>query len=214
MSKLWDEHGKVLTPLLLALAFVLILLITGTRFSMFDNSQKRKTYKEYPKNVLEEGKDYKAEVIIEAEGTIKIDLYEKDTPNAVNNFVFLTNEKYYNKMKIHSIIKNTLVQSGDPKSDGTGGPGYVFNDEILDQIKIKQYSVAYANSGANTNGSQYFLVCGDVGTDKLEEWNGKFTVFGEVYNGKEILDRICKYKTVDNTPVKELMISEVKIVIN
>jgi peptidyl-prolyl cis-trans isomerase B (cyclophilin B) len=109
-------------------------------------------------------------------GKINCDLYAKDAPATVNNFVFLAREKFYDGTKFHRVIEDFMIQGGDPLGTGTGGPGYKFADEVKNNPRKHQVgSLSMANAGPNTNGSQFFIT--HIATDWL---NGKHTVFGQV----------------------------------
>jgi cyclophilin family peptidyl-prolyl cis-trans isomerase len=131
------------------------------------NQQSPGLYREAPEMALKEGVDYKAEIKTN-KGTITIDLYEEKTPVTVNNFVFLANEGFYNGTRSHRIIKDFMIQFGDPFTKdrdfkeywGTGDPGYKFNDEPFEG-EYSRGTVAMANSGPNTNGSQFFIMHND-----------------------------------------------------
>lgn len=133
-------------------------------------------------------------------GDISIKFYDKDAPNTVANFEKLAKEKFYDGLTFHRVIKGFMIQGGDPKGDGTGGPGYQFNDEISDH-KIAAGTVAMANSGPNTNGSQFFIVSDEAQT----QLDGKYSVFGEVTNGMDVVKAISEVATDSNdkplTPV-------------
>ncbi|MBN1374330.1 peptidylprolyl isomerase [Candidatus Dojkabacteria bacterium] len=219
MSKVWDQHKKVLLPLMGAVVVILLMALTGFGtgfdFGIFDSdgSTKRKTYKEYPKTVITSGFDYSAVVNVKNVGSFTIDLFEEEVPKGVNSFVFLAEEKFFDGLTIHYINGGTLFQTGDPKGDGSGGPGYTFVDEIKSSVAVKAYSVVYANEGtANSNGSQFFVVCSGVSSRKLSEWNGEFTVFGEVTEGTKIVDSVCGKETnSDGSPKTAIKIQTVTI---
>lgn len=130
-------------------------------------------------------------------GDIALELFPKDAPKTVENFMRLAQAGFYNGVKFHRVIKGFMAQTGDPKSkdndwsdDGTGGPGYTFADEI-NAHKLVRGALAMANAGLDTNGSQFFIV-----TAAATPWlDGKHTVFGRVAGGMDIVDRI------ENTPV-------------
>lgn len=133
-------------------------------------------------------------------GDIKLELFEKDAPKTAANFIKLSKEGFYNGTRFHRVIKNFMIQGGDPNSkdnnwenDGIGGPGYVFEDEI-NGYKLTRGIIAMANSGPNTNGSQFFIV-----TAMATPWlDGKHTAFGKVVNGLDIIDKIENLKTFNN----------------
>ena len=133
-------------------------------------------------------------------GNIKLELFVKDAPETVNNFLKLSKGGFYDGVRFHRVIKGFMIQGGDPNSkdddwsnDGTGGPGYAFNDEI-NSHKIIRGVLAMANAGPNTNGSQFFIV-----TTESAPWlDGKHTVFGKVIEGMDVVDKI------ENTAVDKL----------
>ena len=147
-------------------------------------------------------------------GTIKFKMFYKDAPKTCANFERLTEKKFYDGIKFHRVIKDFMIQTGDPNSrdddwsdDGTGGPGYKFEDEI-NEHKLVRGAVAMANSGPNTNGSQFFIV-----TAKETPWlDGKHTVFGKVIEGMDIVDKIGNSETNENDhPLKDIVMEKVYI---
>jgi peptidyl-prolyl cis-trans isomerase B (cyclophilin B) len=121
-----------------------------------------------------------------SKGSIVCDLFAKDAPKTVNNFVFLAREGFYNGTVFHRVIADFMVQGGDPTGTGRGGPGYKFEDETKgNPHKHKVGSLSMANAGPNTNGSQFFIT--HVATDWLD---GKHTVFGHVTSGQDVVNKI------------------------
>ena len=120
-------------------------------------------------------------------GNIVCELYPANAPMAVNNFVFLAKDGFYDNITFHRVIKDFMVQGGDPEGTGRGGPGYRFNDEFTggNWLKHKVGSLSAANAGPNTNGSQFFIT--HIKTDWLD---GKHVVFGQVLTGQDIVDAI------------------------
>lgn len=136
----------------------------------------------------------KAHAMIETSmGNIEIELYSKDAPETVDNLTKLARQGFYDDLLWHRVIKGFVIQTGDPNGDGTGGPGYQFNDEINDH-KIVEGTVAMANSGPNTNGSQFFIVT-DAAQPSLD---GKYTVFGQVTKGMDVVKTIAEAPTDEN----------------
>jgi cyclophilin family peptidyl-prolyl cis-trans isomerase len=119
-------------------------------------------------------------------GTITIALEAASAPKTVNNFVFLARWHYYDGIIFHRIIKGFVCQGGDPEGSGRGGPGYRFEDELPKPGRYEIGSLAMANAGPNTNGSQFFIVT----ADECSWLDGKHTVFGQVVNGQDVVDRI------------------------
>jgi peptidyl-prolyl cis-trans isomerase B (cyclophilin B) len=118
-------------------------------------------------------------------GEIVCDLFARDAPKTVNNFVFLAREKFYDGTVFHRVIANFMIQGGDPTGTGRGGPGYRFEDELDNPHKHQVGSLSMANAGPNTNGSQFFIT--HIATDWL---NGKHTVFGQVRSGQDVVNAI------------------------
>jgi peptidyl-prolyl cis-trans isomerase B (cyclophilin B) len=118
-------------------------------------------------------------------GAIELELFDEAAPKTVDNFRNLANDGFYNGVVFHRVIKDFMIQGGDPTGTGTGGPGYTFEDEI-NENKVVRGALAMANAGPNTNGSQFFIVT----TDAAPWLDGKHTVFGQVTNGMEVVDDI------------------------
>ena len=120
-----------------------------------------------------------------SEGSIEIELFPDEAPKTVANFTKLAGEGFYDGLVFHRVIPDFMIQGGCPQGTGTGGPGYKFEDEFNDH-KVVKGALAMANSGPNTNGSQFFIVTADA-TPWLD---GKHTVFGQVTAGQDVVDRI------------------------
>ena len=123
-------------------------------------------------------------------GPITFELYDEDAPKTVENFRKLAGEGFYDGTIFHRVIKDFMIQGGDPTGTGTGGPGYTFEDEFNDH-KIVRGALAMANAGPNTNGSQFFIVT----TDEAPWLDGKHTVFGRVTNGMDVVDALEEVPT-------------------
>jgi peptidyl-prolyl cis-trans isomerase B (cyclophilin B) len=119
------------------------------------------------------------------EGPIVFELFDDDAPETVANFTKLAGDGFYDGLTFHRVIKDFMIQGGCPEGTGTGGPGYTFDDEI-NQHKVVRGALAMANAGPNTNGSQFFIV-----TTEAAPWlDGKHTVFGQVTDGMDVVDRL------------------------
>jgi peptidyl-prolyl cis-trans isomerase B (cyclophilin B) len=118
-------------------------------------------------------------------GPITVSFFDDDAPKTVANFRKLAGDGFYDGLLFHRVIKDFMIQGGDPEGTGTGGPGYTFEDEINDH-KVVRGALAMANAGPNTNGSQFFIVT----TDAAPWLDGKHTVFGEVTGGMDAVDAI------------------------
>ena len=132
-------------------------------------------------------------------GEVVCDLFTKDAPKTVNNFVFLARENFYDGTVFHRVIDNFMVQGGDPTGTGRGGPGYRFEDETKGNPNKHQVgTLSMANAGPNTNGSQFFIT--HVVTDWLD---GKHTVFGKVRKGQDVVNAIKQGDTLNNITIAE-----------
>jgi cyclophilin family peptidyl-prolyl cis-trans isomerase len=143
-----------------------------------------------------------------SEGPIEVELFPEDAPKTVANFTKLAEDGFYDGLVFHRVIPDFMVQAGCPEGTGTGGPGYKFEDEFNDHRVVKG-ALAMANSGPNTNGSQFFIVTADAAP-----WlDGKHTVFGLVLNGQDVADRIS---TVDrdgrDRPTTPVTIDRIELV--
>ena len=119
------------------------------------------------------------------QGAIGVELFDDDAPKTVANFLKLARDGFYNGVVFHRVIENFMVQGGDPTGTGMGGPGYQFEDEI-NKHPVKRGALAMANSGPNTNGSQFFIVT----AEECSWLDGKHTVFGRVSEGMDVVDRL------------------------
>ncbi len=146
--------------------------------------------------VTKEGIDYRA-IFCTAVGAVYVDLTEKETPATVNNFVFLAQNGYYNNTTFHRVLPDFMAQGGDPTATGTGGPGYKFNDEILPSLIFDAPGkLAMANSGPNTNGSQFFITVAPQ-----PNLNGGYSLFGLVVKGQANVSKI-ELRNPDENPTK------------
>ena len=171
--------------------------------------QKPGKYDSPPVIMIDENKKYQAKMTTSL-GEILIELFASETPIAVNNFVFLANDGFYNGTVFHRIVKGFMIQGGDPNGNGTGGPGYSFNDEKISR-DYKKGIVAMANSGPNTNGSQFFIMHQDTDLPK------NYVIFGSVTNGMDAVDKIAAVEVEDNgqgeisKPKEKIMINNISI---
>ena len=131
-------------------------------------------------------------------GPIVLELHDEDAPKTVENFRKLAGDGFYDGVIFHRVIKDFMIQGGDPTGTGTGGPGYTFEDEFNDR-KVVRGALAMANAGPNTNGSQFFIVT----TDAAPWLDGKHTVFGRVSDGMDAVDAISGVDTDANDKPRE-----------
>jgi peptidylprolyl isomerase len=160
----------------------------GTTAASAPANTTAKQWSSAPAMAIDPSKQYFA-TIKTSLGDVKIELFPQEAPQAVNNFVFLAREDFYDNVKFHRIIKDFMIQTGDPKGDGTGGPGYRFADEPI-RRDYEPGIVAMANAGANTNGSQFFIMHAARPLPK------NYVIFGKVVSGMDVVDKIA------NVPVR------------
>lgn len=159
----------------------------------------------------------KTAVLETTQGTIKIELFEDQTPITAKNFIDLAESGFYDGVKFHRIINGFMIQAGDPLSKdnskknlwGTGGPGYTIEDEFVEELSNARGTIAMANTGQpNSGGSQFFI--NSVDNTFLD---GKHSVFGKVVEGMDVVDEIGKAPTDGNDkPLEDIVIKKVKIV--
>ena len=145
-------------------------------------------YKQLPAMQLAEGHSYSAEIQTTV-GSFVLELFADKAPQTVNNFVFLAREGFYDGVVFHRIIKDFMVQTGDPTGTGTGGPGYRFADELPPVFPYAPGVAAMANAGPNTNGSQFFICTGEQ-SDFLNR-QPNYSVFGKVSEGMDVVLKIA-----------------------
>ena len=153
-------------------------------FTYPDAVQETKTW-EFPGTLPEEQIANKQIRVTTTKGDIVFEMFADTAPLTVSNFVYLTTGGYYNGLTFHRREPGFVIQGGDPNGDGTGGPGYDFEDELADDYTYDRGIVAMANRGPDTNGSQFFIMLADTPLPKA------YTVFGRVTEGMEVVDKIA-----------------------
>jgi peptidyl-prolyl cis-trans isomerase B (cyclophilin B) len=132
-------------------------------------------------------------------GNIVIELYPQYAPKTVNNFVFLAQQGFYDGVTFHRVIRDFMIQGGDPTGTGTGGPGYRFEDEVRSNpLKHEAGVLSMANAGPNTNGSQFFIT-----HSPQPHLNGKHTVFGKVTSGMNVVNAIRQGDVMTSVTIAE-----------
>jgi peptidyl-prolyl cis-trans isomerase B (cyclophilin B) len=169
------------------IALILLAVVTPAAFGQATQPVERKTYSAPPEMKIDVNKKYTATLDTD-KGKIVLELYPKEAPKTVNNFVFLAREGFYNDTIFHRVIPEFMIQAGDPEGSGRGGPGYTFEDETGDSNphQFKVGTLAMANRGPATNGSQFFIT--EAATSHLQ---GKHTIFGQVKKGQEVVHAIA-----------------------
>src|SRR6187549_2594253 len=184
--------------------------VMATTFPPLDGSApKTQQFPEAPELGIDPKKRYTA-TLDTTLGEIVIALDAVKAPNTVNNFVFLALHHYYDGVIFHRIIGGFMCQGGDPTGTGRGGPGYRFEDELPKAGQYELGSVAMANAGPNTNGSQFFIISGNDGVRLPPQ----YSLFGKVVKGLEVLDEMEKVKTgPGDKPVQDVVINGVTITV-
>lgn len=175
-----------------------------------NTNRRKESQSNPPETQLDFSKQYSA-VLKTEQGDITIGLNSDQTPITVNNFVSLARDDFYDDTIFHRVIEGFMIQGGDPNGDGTGGPGYTFDDEDFEG-EYTRGTVAMANSGPNTNGSQFFIMHEDFELPK------DYVIFGEVIEGIEVVDEIAtsevgpNYLGEESVPVNPVKIQDVVII--
>ncbi|MGA7270138.1 MAG: peptidylprolyl isomerase [Acidimicrobiia bacterium] len=138
-------------------------------------------------------------------GDIVIEFDPVSAPLAVNNFVHLARDGYYDGVIFHRVVPGFVIQGGDPTGTGRGGPGYTFRDELEGEGNYSRGTVAMANAGPNTNGSQFFICLDDVGLPH------QYTIFGRVTSGMDAVDAIAALPRQGEKPLEEAVMTSVEI---
>ncbi len=170
-------------------------------------------YAEAPPMTIDVNRTYEA-AFQTNKGSFTIELFAKDAPLTVNNFVFLANEGYYENVTFHRVLKDFVIQTGDPTGTGTGSPGYAFADELDNGHRYEPGVVAMANAGPDTNGSQFFICTGEE--SELLNANPNYTIFGKVIDGMDVVLDIASVPVKDQAgelsrPVSPVIVTSVAI---
>jgi peptidylprolyl isomerase len=170
------------------------------------SSPKRQKFDAPPSMCIDPAKRYTAEMVT-SKGTMTIALDPDAAPKTVNNFVFLARYHYFEGIFFHRVIPGFVLQGGDPQGTGTGGPGYRFEDELPNPGRYELGSLAMANAGPNTNGSQFFIISGPQGVRLPPQ----YSLFGKVVNGLDVVASIDGIGTSSGTPKERVVIESVTI---
>ena len=157
---------------------------------------KPKTYSSPPSMTIDTNKKYTATIETE-KGNMVLELFASDVPVTVNNFVFLARDGFYDGTTFHRVIADFMIQGGDPEGTGMGNPGYSFDDEFTEHTHVAG-ALSMANSGANTNGCQFFIT-----HTPQHHLDGKHSVFGQLVDGWDVLEKIEQGHTIVRITIKE-----------
>lgn len=139
--------------------------------------------------------------LVTQKGDIVFELYPDTAPLAVSNIIYLAGEGYYDGLVFHRVVPGFVIQGGDPTGTGSGGPGYRFADELDDDRVYNKGTVAMANAGPDTNGSQFFVMLEDYTFDMLAK---NYTIFGNVISGIEVVDQIVEGDVIEKVKIEDL----------
>jgi cyclophilin family peptidyl-prolyl cis-trans isomerase len=170
------------------------------------SSEKRQRFSEAPPMCIDLTKRYTAEMVT-TKGTMVFSLDALGAPRTVNNFVFLARYHYFEGIFFHRVIPGFVIQGGDPEGTGAGGPGYRFEDELPTGRRYEIGSLAMANAGPNTNGSQFFVISGPDGVRLPPQ----YALFGQLVNGRDVLAAIDAIGTQAGKPRERVVIESVTI---
>ena len=180
--------------LLIGLAAVIVIAVVVVVMTRMPEGPK--TYSAPPPMTIDTSKQYTATIETE-KGDLVLELFASDVPMTVNNFVFLARQRFYDGLTFHRVEPGFVVQGGDPTGNGTGGPGYEFDDEITEHTHVAG-ALSMANHGANTNGSQFFITyTAEPGLD------GRYSVFGQLIEGMDVMETIERGDVIIRITIEE-----------
>ncbi|MGH2725282.1 MAG: peptidylprolyl isomerase [Actinomycetota bacterium] len=168
---------------------------------------ERRTFDKASEMEIDPGTPYRA-VLETTHGRVVVDLFAEQAPVTVNNFVFLARQGFHDGLVFHRVIDGFMIQGGDPRGTGTGGPGYQFEDEFRPDLRFDTPGLlAMANAGPNTNGSQFFITVAET-----PHLNGRHTIFGRVVDGMDVVETISRLPTDDrDRPTEDARVDRVTI---
>lgn len=191
---------------LVVMVAMLVLLTAGCAGNTpVTPNQTETTPKQAPVEVT--GKKNSVALFETSKGNFRVELFEDKAPQTAKNFITLANKGFYNNLIFHRVIADFMIQGGDPKGNGTGGPGYTIPDEFHRDLKHAEGVISMANAGPNTGGSQFFI------TLKPTPWlDNKHAVFGKVVEGMDVVQTIGKVKTgPQDKPIEDVVIKKITI---
>ncbi len=199
------------TKLIFVLSVLLVFSACSKNYKSFDLEPEFKKGKSV-KELINTNEKHQLVAIIETKfGKIELELFKDDAPKAVENFIGLSLQGYYNGIKFHRIVKNLLIQGGDSTGTGKGGRSYFgseFENEISYKLRFDSPGIlALANRGPDTNTSQFFIT-----NAPIPYLDGKHTIFGKVINGLEIVQKIVSQETDEKeSPISDILINKISV---
>jgi len=208
---------KYLNLLLITMAMSLLVLVGCGKTNNSSNSESNNTSTTSESSNTgspEENKNLPVATInVEGYGVIEAELYPEIAPNTINNFIYLANKNFYNNLKFHRVIKGFMIQGGDPKGNGTGGPGYSIEGEFTsngfaNSLKHTKGVISMARTqDPNSAGSQFFIMSGDA-----PNLDGEYAAFGKVISGLDVVDKIQNVETnSSDAPKKDVVITSISV---
>jgi peptidyl-prolyl cis-trans isomerase B (cyclophilin B) len=186
----------MITHRLLGICLSIVVLAGALSQSCADDEANPRIYSAPPPMTIDTSKQYIATIETE-KGNLMLQLFASDVPMTVNNFVFLAREGFYDGTTFHRVIAGFMAQGGDPTGTGKGTPGYRFADEFTEHIHVTG-ALSMANSGADTNGCQFFITY-----DAQPQLDGKHSVFGQLIQGMDVLQKIEQGDTIIRITIEE-----------
>ena len=186
----------MITANLCRISSIILVLVTLFSASCAGAAPEPKTYSAPPPMIIDTSKQYTA-TIETKKGDLVLELFASDVPRTVNNFVFLAREGFYDDSTFHRVFADFMAQGGDPTGTGAGGPGYNFDDEFTEHTHVAG-ALSMANSGPNTNGSQFFITY-----TPQHHLDGKHSVFGQLIEGMDVLKKIEQGDTIVQVTIEE-----------
>lgn len=203
----------------LALAALLLLLagcgfgLKGDAVTVTDGkseaASKVSSWDRMPEMSIDLDKHFEA-IVETSKGSFSIELYAKKAPVTVNNFVFLAKEGFYEGLSFHSIIESFMIQTGDPRSNGTGNAGYRIPDELDTESTYEEGTVAMFNTGTPNSGSSQFFICTGPDAANLNR-QPNYTIFGKVTSGMETVRDIASTPVKNGAPLEEIVVLSITI---
>ncbi len=188
----------------------ILIAVSGCSSNSVQSSKEALSWDKMPDMMINLNNQYLAEVTTSL-GSFSIELFAEDVPMTVNNFIFLAREGFYDGLLFHSVIKDFLIQTGDPKGNGTGHPGYWIPDELYNDYKYEPGIVAMASwKGPNSGGSQFFI-CTGAESDNLN-MEPNYAIFGRVKSGMDIIELISNQETENQVPLKPVIVEKITII--
>lgn len=208
---------KYLNLILLTVVMSLLVFAGCGKTSSSNKSEANNTSQSSEKNNSSSSQENKnlpiATINVEGYGVIEAELYPEIAPNTVNNFIDLANKNFYNNLKFHRVIKGFMIQGGDPKGNGTGGPGYSIEGEFTsngfaNSLKHTKGVLSMARTqDPNSAGSQFFIMSGDA-----QNLDGEYAAFGKVISGLDVVDKIQNVETnSSDAPKKDVVITSISV---